>query len=130
MVKYWVFLEGQRKYLNQFEEHLSNRVYNTQLPNMPGTTCKPIINEIRLYDISVFETCAGTLMDDIRPFQSIDLILPKWTHPIVSFIRKMFGLYTFKGQNKIIPDGAEKPKIKSYVIGCKDDVWINGVEMI
>ncbi|HUU77487.1 MAG TPA: hypothetical protein VMX55_04025 [candidate division Zixibacteria bacterium] len=132
MAHVFVMMEGQRKYLTEFENYLMSKEYMSQLPNQPGMKLQPNVREVKLYDISVFESNLGQLYEDLAPFNSIDHGIKGHLQRILKFGRKIIGL-------KDPPSSMSKRQVKNprwrdymgvYVLAEKKDEWINGVEML
>lgn len=126
MVKYWVFMEGQRKFIDAFEKQLTSREYGTRLPNFPTNNNKITMNEIRLYDISLFEAAVPQLMWELKPVGNIDNFMPKWMRYLTRFARWCVGLKN-PPNRKVVES---KGNVSTYIVAYKDDAWINGVEQI
>ncbi len=90
--KYFVAMECQRKYSDLYIEWLSKREYFTGLPNRPGMVVGSYIAEIRLFDMSVKESCHGQLLRDLSPFS----VPEESFHPLIRWGfklgRKLLGL--------------------------------------
>ena len=133
MVHYFVMMEGQRKYQEEFVSWLTSRQHVTQLPNMPGLAVQPNIREVRLYDISVFESCIGQLLQDLAPFNSGDDGLKGWLKKLSGVGRKMFGLQDPPGSVSKRQAPAHpiwRDHINVFILAKKDDKWIHSSEMV
>lgn len=125
MKKYVLAVEGQRKFTNHLIEYFEKVKYTTQLPNKPGLRMPLIVNEIRFFDVSVFESSMGQLLNDLSPFTSLDYHL----NPIIKFglniSRKIFGLKSppvkMEANVSKVPN---RDKVQIYMLGLKDDARI------
>jgi len=92
MRRYYILVESQRKYTDQFIDWLEHRVYQTQLPNNPSFVGNPVVRELRLFDITTFETCARKMFEDLKPFYSVTDFMNGWVKGIYLLGLRVFGL--------------------------------------
>ena len=123
MKKYYVLIESQRKYTDQFIEWLENKTYPTMLPNNPSFVVKPIIKELRMFDITTFETCTGKLFLDMKPFYAVTDFMENWKKRIYLFGLSLFGLR--KPQGTMLgnsPTPFDRSNLGVVILAEKDDV--------
>ncbi len=126
MVHYVVAVIAEKDAHDNFYYWLANRQHMSSFPNHPGILIKPNVREVRLYDVSTFESCAGQLLRDLSPYNASlgdrSGIL-NWGAGVV---RKLFGL-------TCPPSSSDNPipeRWREYmhvmILGSKNDPVENG----
>lgn len=125
MEKLYFLVEGAEDYVEEFLKYLETKKYKLQLPNNPTLEHNLEIKEVRLMDISVFESTKSQLVCDLTPFKSIDSVLPSWVKLPFSFIRKRLGFTDpIDSIDRKSPFGKKRDLIDIYSLGGKQDVWM------
>ena len=93
-MQYFVVMDSQRKYQEEFVKWMESREARTMLPNHPGLVYKPgwRLNEIRLYNVTCFKSTEGQLLSDLAPFGWIEENQSWFIKKLFKFGRKLFGL--------------------------------------
>lgn len=115
----YMVMTAQRKYLDELEVYLLSRSFKKG-----KTHDSPKINEVRLYDISNFETTMGHLHNDLNPVFKITALMGKWQSRLYEFFLKKFGGYLSPKASEAIPIKEDWRKdIEIYHLGMIPDEW-------
>jgi len=127
-----VVMEAQRKWIEAYIHWLSKRRYSTTFPNHPAGFARPIIREVRFYDISVATGASASVLGDLAPYNLKDNYLGKKFGFWFGLVRFALGLQKVPEIEGYTGFRTEHKKDMSvYVIGSKKDKWINGhMEML